>query len=314
MLPLVVLAAAGLALLTVAADQLVIGCGRLAARLGVPAVLVGVVVIGLGTSAPEFVVSGLAAARGDAGLALGNLVGSNIINVTLILGVAGLIRPVTVRSSVPRREAPLAAAGVALFTAAALVGLGRVAGLVLAVTLAGALVLLVRVARVQPPDPLPSEVDDLLAGDARRARLGLEALRAVLGLAGTLAGAQLVVTGAAGAARHLGISPAVIGFTLVALGTSLPELVTAIQAHRRGDTDLLVGNLLCSNPFNSLAGGALVGLAGHGQPARLGLPVLVAMLAVTLLTWLVLHRHHQVTRPEATGLLLAYLVTLPLIG
>ena len=119
MLSLVVLAATGLMLLTVAADQLVIGCGRLAARLGVPAVAVSVVVIGLGTSAPEFVVSGLAAARGDAGLALGNLVGSNIINVTLILGVAGLIRPVTVRSSVPRREAPLAAAGVALFTAAA---------------------------------------------------------------------------------------------------------------------------------------------------------------------------------------------------
>src|SRR5438477_580567 len=106
----------------------------------------------------------------------------------------------------------------------ALVGLGRLAGLVLAV-----------------------------------------ALRAVLGLAGTVAGAQLVVAGAAGAARHLGVSQALIGFTVVALGTSLPELVTAIQAQRRNDSDLLVGNLLGSNLFNSLAGGALVGLADHGH-------------------------------------------------
>ena len=117
---LVALALLGLALLTVAADQLVLGAGRLGARLGVSAVVVGVVVIGLGTSAPEFVVSGLAAGRGDAGLALGNLVGSNIINVTLILGVASLVAPVVVRSSVPRREAPLAVAGVFAFCLGAL--------------------------------------------------------------------------------------------------------------------------------------------------------------------------------------------------
>jgi cation:H+ antiporter len=304
----------GLVLLTAAADQLVIGCGRLAARLGVAPVVVGVVVIGLGTSAPEFVVSGLAAAHRDTGLALGNLVGSNIVNLTLILGVAGLIRPVAVRSSVPRREAPLAAAGVILFAIGALVGLGRVAGAILAVALVGTVVLLVRLARVGPRDPLPDEVGDLLAEQGRRPRPGREALRAVLGLAGTLAGAQLMVTGAAGAARHLGISQAVIGFTLVALGTSLPELVTAIQAQRRRDTDLLVGNLLGSNLFNSLAGGALVGLANHGPPARLGTPVLAAMVAVTLLTWLALRRRYQVTRLEAAALLVAYLATLALIS
>src|SRR6266511_1357008 len=115
MLILVVLALAGLALLTFAADQLVLGAGRLATRLGIAPVVVGVVVIGLGTSTPEFVVSGLAAARGDAALALGNLTGSNIINVTLILGVVGLVAPIAVRSSVPRREAPLSVVAVALF-------------------------------------------------------------------------------------------------------------------------------------------------------------------------------------------------------
>jgi cation:H+ antiporter len=330
MLVLVALALAGLALLTVAADQLVVGAGRLAARLGVSAVVVGVVVIGLGTSAPEFVVSGLAAVRGDTSLAVANLVGSNIINVTLILGVAALVAPVTVRSSIPRREAPLAVAAVTAFAASVLLGLGRLAGVVLSVAFVAALALLVRLARVDAADPMPAEVDEFLAesaaagaahpadaavkrpGPAQR-HLGWESLRAVLGLAGTLLGAQLLVNNAATAAQRLGVPQTVVGFTLVALGTSLPELVTAIQAQRRRNADLLVGNLLGSNLFNSLAGGAIVGLADH-SPAHISYPVLAAMVAVTLLTWLVLYRRYRVSRIEAALLLVAYLLTLPLIS
>jgi cation:H+ antiporter len=327
---LMVLAVAGLALLTVAADQLVVGAGRLAAGLGVSPVVVGVVVIGLGTSAPEFVVSGLAAARGDSGLALANLVGSNIINVTLILGVAALVAPVTVRSSIPRREAPLAAAAVTMFAGFALVGLGRGAGVVLSVASVAALVVLVRLARVGAADPMPGEVDEFLAestaaGAAHPPQatvkhrgpqpryLSREALRAVLGLAGTLLGAQLLVANAATAAQRLGVPQTVVGFTLVALGTSLPELVTAVQAQRRRNADLLVGNLLGSNLFNSLTGGAIVGLADH-SPAHIGYPVLAAMVAVILLTWLVLYRRYRVSRTEAALLLVAYLLTLPLIS
>src|SRR6266508_1522663 len=164
MLTLLALALLGLAVLTVGADHLVLGAGRIAARLGVSPVVVGVVVIGLGTSAPEFVVSGVAATRGDGGLALANLVGSNIINVTVILGIAALVTPVAVRSSVPRREAPLSVAAVAMLAAFALVGLGRLAGVVLAVALVAALVLLVRLARVGTGDPMPAEVDELLDG------------------------------------------------------------------------------------------------------------------------------------------------------
>jgi cation:H+ antiporter len=314
MLLLVALALVGLVLLTVAADQLVLGAGRLAARLGVAPVVVGVVVIGLGTSAPEFVVSGLAAARGDAGLALGNLVGSNIINVTLILGVASLVAPVVVRSSVPRREAPLSVVAVTLFAVFALIGLGRPAGVVLGVALVAALLLLVRLARTGPADPMPAEVGEFLDEPAPVVHLGQESVRAVLGLAGTLLGAQLLVANAATAAQRAGVPHTVVGFTLVALGTSLPELVTAIQAQRRRNADLLVGNLLGSNLFNSLAGGALVGLTGHRNPARLDYPVLAAMLAVSLLTWLVLYRRYRVSRLEATLLLVTYALTLPLIG
>lgn len=306
-------AVAGLVLLTASADQLVIGAGRLATRWGISPVVVGVVVIGLGTSTPEFVVSGLAAARGDTGLALGNLVGSNVINLTLILGVAALISPIAVRSSVPRREAPLTVAGVGLFAVLAGVGLGRPAGVVLAVALVAALVALVGIARTGPADPLPAQVGEFLDHQPPAPRLAIELPRAVAGLAGTLAGAQLLVVNAAQAAARLGVSPAVVGFTVVALGTSLPELVTAVQAQRHNDTDLLVGNLLGSNLFNALAGGALVGLADH-RAARLGYPVLAAMVAITLLTWLVLYRRLRVTRPEALLLLAAYAATLPLIN
>jgi cation:H+ antiporter len=182
----------GLVLLAVAADQLVVGAGRLAARWGVSPVVVGVVVIGLGTSAPEFVVSGLAAARGDAGLALGNLVGSNIINVTLILGVAGIVAPIAVHSSVPRLEAPLTAGAVLLLAAFALVGLGRTGGLILGVAAAGAVVLLVQLSRARTTDPMTDEVEDFLHR-APAPHLAKELVRAVIGLAGTLAGAQLPI-------------------------------------------------------------------------------------------------------------------------
>src|SRR6266540_3341633 len=261
MLTLLALAALGLALLTVAADHLVLGAGRLAARFGISPVVVGVVVIGLGTSAPELVVSGIASVRGDGGLAVANLVGSNVLNVTVILGIAALVAPVKVRSSVPRREAPLSVAAVTLFAALVLVGLGRLAGALLGAALILTVVILVRLAHVTTADPLPAEV----------------------------------------------------GFTLVAVGTSLPELVTAVQAQRRGDADLLVGNLLGSNLFNAVAGGAVVGLMGRGEPARLGYPVLAAMVAVSLLTWLVLYRGYRVSRFEAVLLLVAYALTLPLI-
>jgi cation:H+ antiporter len=302
----------GLVLLAVGADQLVVGAGRLAAGWGVSPVVVGVVVIGLGTSAPEFVVSGLAAARGDAGLALGNLVGSNIINVTLILGVAGIVAPIAVHSSVPRLEAPLTVGAVLLLAAFALVGLGRTGGLILGVAAAGAVVLLVQLSRARTTDPMTDEVEDFLHR-APAPHLAKELVRAVIGLAGTLAGAQLLVVTAVDAAGRLGVPPAVIGLTVVAFGTSLPELVTAIQAQRRHEGDLLVGNLLGSNLFNSLIGGAVVGLAEGGGPARLGYPILAAMVAATLLAWLVLRRHHRVSRAEAGLLLTAYLITLPLV-
>jgi cation:H+ antiporter len=119
------------------------------------------------------------------------------------------------------------------------------------------------------------------------------------------------VANAAAVADRLGAPQVVVGFTLVAIGTSLPELVTAIQAQRRGESDLLVGNLLGSNLFNALFGGALVGLAGGAGPAAAGPPILGAMVLVAVLAWAVLFRGRRVTRPEAVVLLAAYVIVLP---
>lgn len=313
MVTLVGLAALGLALLTVAADHLVIGAGRLAARLRVAPVVVGVAVIGLGTSAPEFLVSGLAAARGDVGLAVGNLVGSNILNLTLVLGVAALITPVLVRSGVVRREAPLAIGGMALFAVLAAIRLGPLTGLLLAAAAVAALLVLVRLARVTADRELPGEVTEFLDGEPP-IRTGPELVRTAVGLAGTLAGAQLLVANAAAIAARLGVSQIVIGFTLVAIGTSLPELVTAIQAQRRGETDLLVGNVLGSNLFNSLAGGAVVGLAaGSAHAVTVDRAILAAMLLTSLLAWALLFRGRRVSRPEGALLLACYALALPVI-
>ncbi|MFI5896150.1 calcium/sodium antiporter [Actinoplanes sp. NPDC051513] len=308
-------AIAGLVLLTFAADHLVLGASRLARRLRISPVVVGVVVIGLGTSAPEFLVSGLAAARGDTGLAVGNIVGSNILNLTLLLGLAAIIAPIPVASRVIRREVPLAFAAVALFGLLAVVaGLDVLTGVVLAVAGVAALWLLVRWARAGRAEAgLVDEVEEFVARpDEPGRRTWTEAVRAVLGLLGVLAGAQLLVDGASAVAESLGVSQLVIGFTLVALGTSLPELVTSVQAQRRGESDLVVGNLFGSNLFNSLIGGAVIGFA-DGATAYAGVVLVVTMILSAGLAWLLLMRGLRLTRLDGVVLTVGYAMVAPLL-
>ena len=309
-------AIAGLVLLAFAADHLVLGASRLARRLRISPVVVGVVVIGLGTSAPEFLVSGLAAARGDTGIAVGNIVGSNILNLTLLLGLAAIIAPIPVASRVIRREVPLAFAAVALFGLLAVVaGLGVLTGGLLAVAGVAALWLLMRWARAGRAEAeLADEVEEFVGRPAEpeRRRTWTEALRAALGLLGVLAGAQLLVGGASAVAASLGVSQLVIGFTLVALGTSLPELVTSVQAQLRGEPDLVVGNLFGSNLFNSLVGGAVIGFA-DGATAYAGAGLVATMILSAGLAWLLLIRGLRLTRLDGVLLTVAYAMVSPLL-
>jgi cation:H+ antiporter len=307
----------GLVVLLVAADQLVLGSARVAAWLRVPPTVVGIVVIGFGTSAPELVVSGLAAVGGKPGLAIGNIVGSNVANLTLVLGSAGLFGTVTATSSVLRREAPLSVAAVVLFAVLVRDGLGRGDGLVLGASLITCLGMLVWGALRRPRDALGGDVAEFVDGDPRH-RWGVELARTLVGLAGTLGGAQVLVWGAAGIAARAGLSQALVGATVVAVGTSAPELVTAIQAARRGEVDLLVGNVLGSNLFNSLAVGAVVALAGSDAAAasETGLAgvALLVMVTVGLSAWWFLFRDRRLLRWEAALLLAAWPLALVLLG
>jgi cation:H+ antiporter len=302
----------GLVLLAWAADHLVLGSSRLGRQLRVSPVVIGVVVIGIGTSMPEFLVSGLAAARGETGLAVGNLVGSNILNLSFLLGLAAVIAPVPVAASVIRREVPLAVAGVLLFGVLAVAGLGVPSAVVLAVACAAALWLLIRWGRAART-AVPDEVRELVGDLPPAGRWWVESLRALLGLAGVLAGAQMLVVGASEGAAALGVSPAVIGSTLVAIGTSLPELVTTVQAQRRGEPDLVVGNLFGSNLFNSLAGGAVIGFANRSGTAHGGVALVAVMVSGAALAGVLLLRGRRLTLRHGVVLGLAYLAAIPLL-
>lgn len=238
----VVLFGAGLALLVVGAEALVRGAAGLASRCGVSQLVVGLTVVAMGTSAPETAVSVTAAAAGRAELALGNVLGSNIANILLVLGLAALIRPLTVAGPVVGRDVPLMIAVTCLFLALAADGrLSRLDGVAL---LAGLVVYTVYLLRSR---------DAGTAGAAVGTQpLALQVGEVVLGLALLLLGAIWLVRSAVAMAQSLGVPELVIGLTVVAVGTSAPEIATSIVAAMRGHRDLAIGNVVGSNIVNVL--------------------------------------------------------------
>jgi cation:H+ antiporter len=304
---------AGLALLTYAADQFVIGAARIATVLKLSPVVIGAVVIGFGTSAPEMVVSGLAAGQGSLDIAFGNIVGSNVANLTLVLGAAALVTPILVHSPVLKREAPLSLGLVVAFAVLVQTGLSRIDAAILGALLLAALAYILVASRAGD-DALTGEVEEFLNGAPPSMRK--ESLRTGLGLLGTLAAAQLLVVSASSIATELGLSEGFIGLTVVAIGTSLPELATSLQAARKHETDLIIGNLLGSNMFNSGAVAAVAGFAGPGQltdPTIVGLATIVmVVLAVAATVFMVTGR--RVARWEGALLLVAYAATIPFLA
>ncbi len=235
----VVVLLAGVGLLAFASEHFVLGASRIAIGLRIPAVVVGAVIIGFGTSSPELLVSALAAAQGSPELGLGNVLGSNIANALLIAGVAAILCPLLLRSRTIRREAPIALLATVLLAALLALdeGLSRADGVILLAALGVALAVSLIGARTSHDDagdPLDRESREFLE-TVLVARNGLrnEWLRTIGGLIGTIAGSQMLVLAATGLARDIGISEAVIGVTVLAVGTSLPEIVTSIQAARR---------------------------------------------------------------------------------
>ncbi|MDH3705307.1 MAG: calcium/sodium antiporter [Acidimicrobiia bacterium] len=250
----------GLALLIWAADLFVDGAVALAGALDVSPVVIGAVIVGFGTSVPELLVSGLAATQDDRALGVGNIVGSNVANLSLVLASAGLVTLI-VAGAATRRELPLSVIATAGFALTVVDGeITRLEGVALLVGLIVVLAIIIGTSRPADPDLFGPTGELKLASTS----VPRELSRTVGGLALTALAAQLVVWGAGNVADELGLSGGFIGFSLVAIGTSLPELVTAITAARRGETELVVGNLLGSNIFNSLAVGSVIALAGPG--------------------------------------------------
>ena len=266
-----IFAVAGLIVLAFAADHFVAGAARLAVFYNVSPVVIGAVLIGFGTSATEMVVSGIAAGQGDLDIGVGNIIGSNVANISLVLAAAAVVRTIPVDSSVLRREVPISVASVLVFALLVQGEITRFEGGVFAGLILAFLVFVLRSS---------SSTDGSFAGDIGEF-VGDEpvvvekaATRALVGLAFVVVSSYFIVDGAERVANALELSGGFVGFTLVALGTSAPELVMSVQAARQGETELLVGNLLGSNVFNSLAVGGIIGLVGPG-------PVLDTKLAET---------------------------------
>lgn len=252
----------GLIILTVSADRLVVAAARVSRRSGISSLLIGAIVIGLGTSIPEFVVSLIAA---DPDEALGNVVGSNISNLTLVLGTAAMVVPISTRLRMIKREGVLMFASMVLLTTFIVDGdIERWEGIVLlAGMLVAGFVLVWWSGRAPGGVQLDEEVERFTSSSF--SALTAEAAVGILALVATVIGARLLVQGAEGMADELDLSGAFVGLVILAVGTSLPELATSVAAVRRSEPDLAVGNVLGSNLFNSLAVAGSVGIAQPGQ-------------------------------------------------
>ncbi|MFG9450959.1 calcium/sodium antiporter [Pseudomonas aeruginosa] len=290
--------ALGLALLIVGAELLVRGASRLALRFGITPLVVGLTVVAFGTSAPELAVSVQAGLAGQSDIAAGNIVGSNIFNVLFILGLAALILPLAVSQQLVRLDVPLMIAVSLLFWIMALDGrIGRFDGLLLLAGIVAYTLFAIRQGRKESPEIQAEYAQEFgAAKDGWLGRLPVQLALIAAGLALLVLGATWLVDSAVAIARVLGVSEVVIGLTIIAAGTSLPEVATSIVAALRGERDIAVGNVVGSNLFNLLSIGGLAALVTPGglevaaSLVRFDLPVMVAVAFACLPIFATGHR------------------------
>ncbi len=302
----------GLGALYLGADLMIRGASRLARRLGVNALVIGLTVVAMGTSMPELLVGMVASVRDSGDIAIGNVVGSNIANIALILGIAALIRPIRVQMRLLVREVPIMIfAALAFFIFALDLELSRWDGLFLAVGFIAYTLYLLEGARRESPAIEVEYQKFVPTGGTLTGHL----LLTVVGLGTLLGGAHLVVSGAASTARLLGVSELAIGLTVVAIGTSLPELATAIAASVQDEGDILVGNVVGSNIVNIMA---VLGSASIARPLAVSESVIrveaPVMLAVSILVLPFVWTTLRLTRWEGVILIMAYLAFVVLLA
>jgi cation:H+ antiporter len=295
----------GLGLLVWGADRFVIGAASLARNLGVPPLLIGLTVVGFGTSAPEILVAVTASAQGNPGLAIGNAVGSNIANIALILGTTALVTPLIVHSDLLRGEYPVLLAASIGASMLMLDGtLGRGDGIILLLGLVAAMGLLIRMSR-RNHDPLAEEIEAEVPPDVST---GIAIVWFLIGLITLVAGSRMLVWGAHEVAVMLGISDLVIGLTIVSVGTSLPELAASIMSALKNEQELAIGNVIGSNLWNLLAVLGMPALLAPGiiAPEVLNRDMLI-MLGLTLALFIMGRgqREHGIINRIEGGLLLS---------
>ena len=278
--------AAGLVLLVFGADLLVRGASRLSLSLGISPLVVGLTVVAFGTSAPELAVSLQGAVSGQGDIAVGNVVGSNIFNVLFILGLSALITPLVVHRQLVRKEVPIM---IGVSVLALLLSLDGALGLLDGLLLTGLLVVYVVVLYVQSRrTPAEEPGEELPEGGPWLDRTWVQLLLIVAGLALLVLGSRWLVAAAIAFAQKLGISELVVGLTIVAAGTSLPEVATSVMAAMKGQRDIAVGNVVGSNIFNILAVLGLTALVAPGDvpvaasALRFDIPIMIAVAVACL--------------------------------
>jgi len=300
----------GLALLVWSADRFVEGSASTARHFGMPPLLIGMVIVGFGTSAPEMVVSTLAASQGNPGIALGNAYGSNIANIAFILGLTALISPLAVHSQVLRKELPILTAVTALAAYQLWDGeLTRIDSLVLLGVFGGLMAWTIWQGLRKKADALGNEMEREL--EVHAMPIGRAIFWLVIGLVLLIVSSRILVWGAVEIAHGFGVSDLIIGLTIVAVGTSLPELASSVIAARKGEHDIALGNILGSNLFNTLA---VVGIAGTIQPMTVAQEVfsrdILVMAVLTLSLFVIGYGFRgpgRINRFEGAALLAGYM-------
>lgn len=305
----VLLLGGGIAVLYFGAEWLVRGAARMATSLGLSPIVVGLTVVSLGTSAPELAVCVLAALRGDPDIAMGNVMGSNLANIGLILGLAALARPLTVTARVVRREVPLMiGVTVLLYPLILDQRLTRPDGVLLLMVMAGYLAMVFKTAEIED-DTVLGQYQDFAeraehVPDQLRAR---DVLLVVVGSGGLILGGSSIVEGAEYVALELGFSQLVISLSVIAIGTSLPELATSVVAALRDEADIAVGNIIGSNVFNLAL---ILGTTSVVAPLDVNRAVLVAhmpaVLLISLITFPIVRSGYRIRRAEGAVFLTAY--------
>jgi len=302
---------AGLALLIGGADRFVVGAANIARALDISPLVIGLTIVGVATSAPEVLVGSVAALDGKTSLAIGNAIGSNIANIGLVLGCTALVCPLLVKSLTLRREFLLMCAAIGIATLLLLDNyLSRLDGAILVLCLVAAMWRIIHMAKTSSKsDPLAEEFKQELELE-QTSSIAKSSLLLVVGLVLLLGGAELLVRGAVAIAEEFGVSDLVIGLTIVAIGTSLPELAAAIMSVIKNEADIAIGNVIGSNLFNMLM---VLGVPALIHPAEVSPDVLLRDLPVMILLTLAMgwrifvHGHGKFNRIEGGFLFICFI-------